>query len=206
MSGEWVDSVVPWRPRYGRPALHANGRRQDDEEGDEVGKRHADPGVRLHAAELLLALFGSVFGRRFRGVRALVFHFFRGLPEEQIGADGGPEDRDDGGQRRPGQLKTRKEGRLENADPWDLYDEQDPDVGQESHAQPLQVGHIRELRQSGLTVRAIASASADPRRRSRHRRRRRSSASPSTETAGARQYIGSEPETLAPPATPVSPA
>jgi hypothetical protein len=122
--------------------MQDDGRRQDDEEGDEVGKRHADPGVPLHAAELLLALSGSVFEWRFRGVRALLFHFFRGLPEEQIGADGGPEDRDDGGQRRAAQLKTRKEGRLENADPRDLDDEQDPDVGQESHAQPFQVRHV----------------------------------------------------------------
>jgi len=111
-------------------------------QSDQVGERHADPGVRQHAPELLIGLRGSLLERRLRGVRALLFHFFRGLPEEQIGADGGPEDRDQGGQGRPGPRKTRKEGRLQDADPRDLDHEQNPDVGQEGHAQPFQVGHI----------------------------------------------------------------
>ena len=86
--------------------MQRHGRGQDDEEGDEVGDPHADPGVPADAIEFALRLLGASNQRTGLVIGSLVFDLLRALPEEEVGADGGAEYRDDQGERSRRRART----------------------------------------------------------------------------------------------------
>src|SRR4029079_19531012 len=63
-----------------------------DRPRDQVGAGHADDGVGADAAKFLLRAILPLDQRPLARIDALVFGLLRGLPEEQIGRDGGAED------------------------------------------------------------------------------------------------------------------
>jgi len=74
-------------------AVRVQGHRggEHDEERHQVGERHPDVGIDLDAAKLRRGLFGRLAQRMFAVGRALLLHFLRSLPEEQVRADRGAE-------------------------------------------------------------------------------------------------------------------
>ncbi len=93
-SAAWAEvwmSVTPWACRVAAVV-------DDDEQGDEVGEAHADVGVDADAAELGRRLLGRALQRLGVGALLDLLDLLLGLPEEQVGADRGAEDRDHHGE------------------------------------------------------------------------------------------------------------
>ena len=86
-------------------------------------------------------------------VGLLFLDLLRALPEEEIGADGGAEDRDDQRQRLTRQFDLRHEGADRHRRPVDLHGEDHADIGQQRKGEPLQqpdiamVGHEHDRQQ-----------------------------------------------------------
>ncbi len=121
-------------------------RGENDEEGDDVGKSHADHGVDFDAAEIGCRLHGGIADRPGSGVAALLFDFLRRLPEKQIRADGSAENRDD---RRDivGMQRNRWQERLlQHGPPRNPRDKRHADIGEQGQGQPLQDAHVALVR------------------------------------------------------------
>src|SRR5690242_4273803 len=64
---------------------------------DQIGRHHADPGIRGDMPEMCLGAIAEAVGAYLLLMaEARLLSFLRGLPEEQIGADRRPEHRHDG--------------------------------------------------------------------------------------------------------------
>ena len=75
----------------GTVQVQSHDRFQHDEERDQVGKSRANVRIDLDALQLSARLFRRLDQRLLTGCRALMPDFLRGLPEEEIRADGRPE-------------------------------------------------------------------------------------------------------------------
>ena len=70
------------------------------------------------------------------------FGFLRGLPEEQIGADGGAEYRDDHEQLITIEIDARKQRCARDLAPWNLHAECSGDIEQQYQSQKLQITSV----------------------------------------------------------------
>ena len=129
--------------------VQRDGRRQNNEEGDEAGKPHANVSVPGDSVEFGGRVLRMIEERAVAG-KCLVFHFFRALPEEHIGADRRAEHGDDHDQHvpRPGDL--RKQHPARHGAPVDGHGEDDAHIGQQAERQPFQHMHIAMIGQENL--------------------------------------------------------
>jgi len=79
-----------------------------------------------------------------------LFDLLRRLPEKQIGADRGSEDRDHGGRVRGVEYEVRNERVLEGRFPWHAGHEDDPDISEQRQCRPFQYGRISRIAQEGF--------------------------------------------------------
>ena len=80
-------SVWPWACKRGR-------RRDDDEKSHQVRERHAEIGVDPDPLEFAWRLPWRLLQRSRFGSFLFIFNLFSGLPEEQVGTNGGAQDCD----------------------------------------------------------------------------------------------------------------
>jgi hypothetical protein len=111
---------------------------KDDEEGDHVGQEHADDGVETDPTELDPSMPRLVYQGHLSWVVADFFRLLGGLPEEQVGADRGSENGDDGGPVILAAMKGGDERPRSDLAPGDLHEEHRQDVAEQHQAQPLE--------------------------------------------------------------------
>ena len=159
-------------------ALQDGRRRQDDEERDRVREDHPDRGVDLDAVELGDAASGELAKRAMRLALVHLLDLLRGLPEEQIGADGGAEHGDHHQEIIGIDVRLRPHGRQQRRAPRDLHREGGRDVGEQRQRQEFQDRRIAAIgdedlqqgRAGGEDQRVLVIEPAnDQRQRLRHR-------------------------------------
>ena len=99
-------------------------------------------------------LAGSLEQGLVGGIQELFLHFLGGLPEKHIGADGGPQDGDDGRKPYPGERYAGQESGVEDGRPRDLHHEHDAHVCEQAQTQPFQVGDIPPVGDENLQAEA----------------------------------------------------
>jgi hypothetical protein len=92
--------------------------------------------------ELALRLLGPADQGTGVVIGPLFFDFLRTLPEEEIGADGGAEDRHDQGERVARELELRQQRANRDRVPVDLHREDHADIGKEGEGQPFQEADV----------------------------------------------------------------
>ena len=121
--------------------VQRHGGRQNDEPGSEIGVEHAAPGVPANAPQLLRRPRRIAHQRT--GVGGVhVFDLLRGLPEEQVGTDGGAENADHDGGGGGIRCESRPDHAQRDLSPRHVNGEEHRRVREQRQRQPLQERHI----------------------------------------------------------------
>ncbi len=133
-------------------AVHVQRRRrgEHDAERDAVGEEHADPGVDLDAVQVLGGLLGGLAQRLVPGRGALLLHLLRGLPEEEVGADGGAQHRHERCDVVGAELQLREERGHGRLVPRHVHHEHRTHVAQERQRHPLEQRGVARERHEDL--------------------------------------------------------
>jgi len=118
--------------------MQGHGGGQHDEERHQVRERHSYVRIDLDAVKVGLGLLGRLAQRLFAVGGALLFHFLRSLPEEQVRADRGAEHGHEREQIIRAQRDIRDERVQAGLEPRHTHHEHRRDVGEERERQPLQ--------------------------------------------------------------------
>ena len=125
--------------------MQSGGHRHHDEESNDVGCSHAQIRVPLDALNLHRRLLRGFFEGR---LIVIVLHFLNlgtGLPEKQVGADGGAKKSDEHDQEFPVGGEVGNEGSAQRGAPVDVHGEDRGDISEQRQRQPLEdvgIAHV----------------------------------------------------------------
>jgi len=148
----WVEAAATPAFKVPTPVVpditHGSGRENDGKRNDRA-ERHAGQRIDADALQLLACLFGCHV-KRLCLMPFLLLYLLRCLPEKQIGADRGAENRDQRGQIVALEGERRRQQRAQHLAPGNLHREHRADISEQGQRQPFQHAHIADIRNEHL--------------------------------------------------------